>query len=57
MKKTILVVIYTFAVGLALQGWLSNVLPVAYKVLLTVVALVLVAVAFALQAKWHKDIR
>ena len=56
MKKALIVAIYTFAVGLVMQGWLSSVLPLSKKVLLTLGALALVVVAFALQAKWRKDI-
>ncbi len=57
MKKALIVSLYTFAVGLAGQGWLSSILPRSTQIMLTVGALLLAGLAFALQAKWQKDLR
>jgi len=53
MKKTILVCIYSFVVGLASRGWISEVLPVSTKMLLTGVAVAMIGAGFALQWKWR----
>ena len=50
MKRVVITIIYCFSVGLAVQGWLSHILPLSTKFGLTGASLVLMAIGFFLQA-------
>lgn len=53
LKKTSVLCLYTAALGLAGHGWLSEILPVSTKLVLTGIAVLMIASAFALQWKWR----
>lgn len=57
VKGALPVCVYTFAVGLVLQGWFSNVLPVSVKMVLTGVAVTLIGIGFLLQRRWRNSVR
>jgi hypothetical protein len=53
MKRTLPVALYTLAVGLAAQGWLSERLTMPRKEIPTLGAISLLGAGFALQRTWQ----
>jgi hypothetical protein len=55
MERTVVVLIYSSATSLAGFAWISDVLSVERKLMVTGMAVAMLIAGFLLQAKWKED--
>ena len=55
MKKTIVLAVYMFALGLAAQAWMSDTLALSKRLAFSGVAVLVIGAGFVLQLKWRSS--